>query len=78
MDMFEQDEIVIYHHPIEEQSTNQTYGDVVKDFIMDEKQNLRDLQVQRISWTVMNLLAQIFPILFSDPSLIYICSNVYL
>jgi len=45
MDMFEQDELVIYHHPVEDSSTNQTYGEVVKDLIMDEKQYLRDLQV---------------------------------
>ena len=46
MDMFEQDELVIYHHPMEETSTNQTYGEVIKDLIMDEKQYLRDLQVR--------------------------------
>ena len=47
MDVFEQDVLVIYHHPVEELSVSQTYGEVVKDLIMDEKQYLRDLQVIR-------------------------------
>ena len=47
MDVFEQDELVIYHHPVEELSACQTYGEVVKDLIMDEKQYLRDLQVSQ-------------------------------
>jgi hypothetical protein len=45
MDMFEQDELVLYHHPMEETSTHQTYGEVVRDLIMDEKQYLRDLHM---------------------------------
>ncbi len=47
MDMFEQDELML-DHPVEETSTNQTYSEVLKDLIMDEKQYLRDLQVRLI------------------------------
>jgi len=53
MDMFEQDELVIYHHPMEETSTNQTYGEVIKDLIMDEKQYLRDLQVRKANKSIV-------------------------
>jgi hypothetical protein len=47
MDMFEQDEFTIEYTPtFDDASTNQTYHEVVKDLIMDEKQYLRDLQVR--------------------------------
>ena len=49
MDMFEQDELMI-EHPVEDVSSNQTYSEVVKDLIMDEKQYLRDLQVRHKQW----------------------------
>ena len=47
MDMFEQDEFTMEYTPtFDDTSTNQTYSEVVKDLIMDEKQYLRDLQVR--------------------------------
>ena len=73
MDVFEQDELVIYHHPVEELSVSQTYGEVVKDLIMDEKQYLRDLQVIRKQKfcgpdPMLNFLALISAYLFVLPS----------
>ena len=51
MDMFEQDEFTIEYTPtFDDTSTNQTYSEVVKDLIMDEKQYLRDLQVREFWW----------------------------
>ncbi len=43
MDMFKQEDVMIYSE--EETSTRQTYDEVVKDLIMDEKQYLRDLHM---------------------------------
>ena len=43
MDMFKQEDVLIYSE--EETSTRQTYDEVVKDLIMDEKQYLRDLHM---------------------------------
>jgi len=46
--MFEQDEFTIEYTPtFDDTSANQTYSEVVKDLIMDEKQYLRDLQVRK-------------------------------
>ena len=43
MDMFKQEDVLMYNE--EETSTRQTYDEVVKDLIMDEKQYLRDLHM---------------------------------
>lgn len=43
MDMFKQEDVMMFSE--EETSTRQTYDEVVKDLIMDEKQYLRDLHM---------------------------------
>ena len=48
MDMFKQEDVMIYSE--EETSTRQTYDEVVKDLIMDEKQYLRDLHMITKVW----------------------------
>ncbi len=65
MDMFEQDEFTIEYTPtFDDTSANQTYSEVVKDLIMDEKQYLRDLQVRKFWWFSWRLQAAFAPIFF--------------
>ena len=46
MDMFQQDSVILYNEDESDQiKSPQTYDEVVKDLIMDEKQYLRDLQM---------------------------------
>jgi son of sevenless len=45
MDMFQQDSVLLYGEDESEQKKSQTYDEVVKDLIMDEKQYLRDLNM---------------------------------
>ena len=52
MDMFKQEDAILFND--EETSTRQTYEEVVKDLILDEKQYLRDLHMITKVWKTPN------------------------
>lgn len=52
MDMFKQEDAILFND--EETSTRQTYEEVVKDLILDEKQYLRDLHMITKVWKTRN------------------------